>query len=65
MWPWGKTVRLALRGKACEVGFATTTYNGGAMTDELMEYSAERIQLAMTALRGLSNKDIKRLIASR
>lgn len=61
----GKTVRLALGAKEGEVGFATTTYNGGGMSDDMMEYCAERIQLAMTALKGLSNEDIKKIIARR
>lgn len=47
-----KTVRLQLTGNQGDVGFATTTYNGGGMTEEMMTYSAERIALAMQALRG-------------
>ncbi|EOG7750613.1 hypothetical protein ACLIOB_001191 [Vibrio cholerae] len=59
-----KTVRVIPRDSGKEAGFATTTYSFG-MTEELKEYSAERIALAMRLLTGKTNEDIKVLIAHR
>ncbi|EOE6052916.1 hypothetical protein ACS0KM_001859 [Vibrio cholerae] len=58
-----KTVRLIPCEGGKESGFATTAYSFG-MTEELKEYSAERIALAMRLLSGKTNEDIKALIAN-
>ena len=55
-----RSIRVRVNGK--EVGFATTTYSG-AQSPEMRAYSAERITLLMMLARGLSNDQIKHLIA--
>lgn len=57
-----KSVRLTPPESKSETGFATTTYSY-CMSDEMQDYSAERIVLAMKLLSGKSNEDIIRLIA--
>lgn len=52
----GKTVRMKHDGK--EIGFATTTYSHH-QTDEVKEYSAERISLLMQWAHGVSNDAIR------
>ena len=59
-----KSVRISHRSFKGEVGFATVSYSSN-MTNEMQSYSAERISLALRYLKGLSNDDIKVLIARR
>lgn len=59
-----KTVRIIPSQAKEEGGFATTAYNY-AMSDEMQDYSAERITLAMRLLSGVSNQGIIEMIARR
>ncbi|EGQ9284513.1 hypothetical protein F7U66_01400 [Vibrio parahaemolyticus] len=59
-----KSVRVITPNSNEEGGFATTTYNF-AMSNEMQEYSAERIALAMRLLKGVSNQGIIEMIALR
>lgn len=59
-----KSVRFTPPESSSETGFATTTYSYN-MSDEMQDYSAERIVLAMKLLSGKSNQEIIGLIAQR
>lgn len=60
---WGnKSIRMKHEGK--EIGFATTTYSHH-QTDQIKAYSAERVTLLMMLAQGMTNDEIKQLVAKR
>jgi hypothetical protein len=59
-----RSVRMKHRSIKGDSGFCTTAYSYN-MTNDMKDYSAQRISLAMRLLKGLGNEEIVKMIAQR